>query len=932
MRISFLIISLLSLVCFADTTWQTSGNNLMPTNVGNKVLIGGAPANGSTPLISQGSWGVYGGGYNSTFFIGSQSQNLNYQLPTVSGAFNTVLTNDGSGNLSWSSGGGGGSGTVTSVAMTVPSFLSVAGSPVTTSGTLAVTLGNQSANTGFFGPGTGSPAPPTFRTLVSADIPDLSTIYSPLAGSTSLVTTGTISTGTWNATTIGVAKGGTGLTTLTANNVILGNGSSTPLFVAPSTSGNVLTSNGTTWTSAVPSASGVSVVGAFSASAQTNGATISGSTITFGPADASTPGMVSTGTQNIAGAKNFSGVVTAPAGTVSLPGLVVGNDADTGIYDSGTDEISLTNNGALTFKTFATGFAFFDPASATRFAAGSFTSSRLTLALTNTAGLTISSANTGSTAFDLTNSSTGAQTWSVSSLGSANGDYLGGVNVVSDRSGANPIIQGRKFDQIILGGNSGILTSTSVVIAGQAALTNIGGSSTINASTALSATGTPLFIQRIGVGDQVSVSSAAGTYSGVKAIASTSAATLETAIGNGTAQTINLHKAILRIDDNGAVPVGLVSYDGNYLFGNTANVGQPKSRLHVDAGNATASALQFTVGTTSGTLATDGITYGVKADGTGLIQQNEPTLDITVRNNGLDTARFTQYNSLSFTADGTTSFFDAASEVNASRDLTVTAATSFHSAIAVVPQVEADADNVYTFYGMAMQPGLTGINGFQQGYGALFAVDNQSPGTSQIIKGLGLSVQNSGGGTITESFAGLTSSADNGTGTVPFIYSIFGETSNSGTVNGPVYAGLFAAAAGGTATDLISLAGVEPVDTSSGGMSGLIAATYVDGTFAIKQTDSAATGTINALALPTSHIHLTGNPTINGIAATNRTAQYVILTCSAGMTINNESGSATATDRIITGSGAAIIIVTDGAITLKRDITNSRWRVVSSIL
>jgi hypothetical protein len=50
--------------------------------------------------------------------------------------------------------------------------------------------------------------------------------------------------------TLTVAQGGTGLTTLTTNNVILGNGTSTPLFVAPGASGNVLTSNGTTWTSA----------------------------------------------------------------------------------------------------------------------------------------------------------------------------------------------------------------------------------------------------------------------------------------------------------------------------------------------------------------------------------------------------------------------------------------------------------------------------------------------------------------------------------------------------------------------------------------------------------------------------------------------------------------------------------------------------------
>jgi hypothetical protein len=52
--------------------------------------------------------------------------------------------------------------------------------------------------------------------------------------------------------TLPVANGGTGATSLTANNVILGNGTSAVQVVAPSTSGNVLTSNGTTWTSAAP--------------------------------------------------------------------------------------------------------------------------------------------------------------------------------------------------------------------------------------------------------------------------------------------------------------------------------------------------------------------------------------------------------------------------------------------------------------------------------------------------------------------------------------------------------------------------------------------------------------------------------------------------------------------------------------------------------
>lgn len=71
-----------------------------------------------------------------------------------------------------------------------------------------------------------------------------------------LISNGT-SNGTWSIETVArpVAAGGTGSTTLTANNVILGNGTSAVQFVAPSTSGNVLTSNGTTWQSTAPAAS-----------------------------------------------------------------------------------------------------------------------------------------------------------------------------------------------------------------------------------------------------------------------------------------------------------------------------------------------------------------------------------------------------------------------------------------------------------------------------------------------------------------------------------------------------------------------------------------------------------------------------------------------------------------------------------------------------
>jgi hypothetical protein len=58
--------------------------------------------------------------------------------------------------------------------------------------------------------------------------------------------------------TLPVANGGTGATSITANNVVLGNGTSAVQVVAPSTSGNVLTSTGSTWQSTAPAASGIS--------------------------------------------------------------------------------------------------------------------------------------------------------------------------------------------------------------------------------------------------------------------------------------------------------------------------------------------------------------------------------------------------------------------------------------------------------------------------------------------------------------------------------------------------------------------------------------------------------------------------------------------------------------------------------------------------
>ena len=77
------------------------------------------------------------------------------------------------------------------------------------------------------------------------------------ATSTTTLTNKTISlSGNTITGTLPVANGGTGAATLTSNYALLGNGTGALQMIAPSTSGNVLTSNGTTWSSTAPAASG----------------------------------------------------------------------------------------------------------------------------------------------------------------------------------------------------------------------------------------------------------------------------------------------------------------------------------------------------------------------------------------------------------------------------------------------------------------------------------------------------------------------------------------------------------------------------------------------------------------------------------------------------------------------------------------------------
>jgi len=122
------------------------------------------------------------------------------------------------------------------------------------SGNIAFPVPAASGGTGLVSPGT------TGNVLTSNGTSWVSTGAAPGSGVTAIsfgstgLTPNTSSSGNVTVSgTLVAANGGTGHSSLTANSVLLGNGASAIQFVSPGNNGNVLTSTGTTWSSAAPS-------------------------------------------------------------------------------------------------------------------------------------------------------------------------------------------------------------------------------------------------------------------------------------------------------------------------------------------------------------------------------------------------------------------------------------------------------------------------------------------------------------------------------------------------------------------------------------------------------------------------------------------------------------------------------------------------------
>lgn len=176
------------------------------------------------------------------------------QNKTISGLLNTItnvdLTTAVTGTLPIANGGTGQTTAANAINALLPTQTSNSGKYLTTDGSVA-SWGTISGTGDVSGPSSSVDSEIALFSSTTGKVIKRATGTGFVKVSSGVMQTpaSTVSLTTEVSGTLPVGNGGTGASTLTANNVILGNGTSAVQFVAPSTSGNVLTSNGTTWAS-----------------------------------------------------------------------------------------------------------------------------------------------------------------------------------------------------------------------------------------------------------------------------------------------------------------------------------------------------------------------------------------------------------------------------------------------------------------------------------------------------------------------------------------------------------------------------------------------------------------------------------------------------------------------------------------------------------
>jgi hypothetical protein len=149
---------------------------------------------------------------------------------------------------------------------------------------------------------------------------------------------------------LAVSRGGTGAASLTANNVILGNGTAAVQFVAPGSSGNILTSNGTTWTSSAPASISESSQAQMEAAADST-TTVTPRRVNYHPGVAKVWARITiaSGTPTLNVSHNVSSITDVAVGTIDVNFTTSFSSADyTGLMCQEGYAAGLTGTGTAT--------------------------------------------------------------------------------------------------------------------------------------------------------------------------------------------------------------------------------------------------------------------------------------------------------------------------------------------------------------------------------------------------------------------------------------------------------------------------------------------------------------------------------------------------------------------------------------------------------
>jgi len=293
------------------------------------------------PASTAGAYTVFGNNTSSSAAPSYFTPSLASALFQNQGATTQVLHGNASGNPTWGA---------VSLTADVSGILPVAngGTGVGTFTANGVLLGNGADAVGITAAGTDgqilvgkASAAPLFATM-SGD----ATITN--AGALTIVNNAIITQKINNAAVTYAKMQNVAATSL------LGNPTSSPASPGEITLGSGLTFSGTTLVNAVSGA--VTGMGSVDGKAKdaTNGAVINANYLYLQSADASNPGLVTTGTQTFAGAKTFTSAITAPTSLNTINGLIVNNGALSGItgltYNSGAYNFDQSASSG-TFKT-----------------------------------------------------------------------------------------------------------------------------------------------------------------------------------------------------------------------------------------------------------------------------------------------------------------------------------------------------------------------------------------------------------------------------------------------------------------------------------------------------------------------------------------------------------------------------------------------------